>query len=185
MAKSTLGTTGRNLPTRLKVHQAHGRRGYFDKSSIAKHSQHQGQSNRLAGPSPTHYTYQLMASYRTHQRDHRNLQARHCSTGHRFLHQWYLATTTTDRRIFYIQSPQPNWGISYILSQPVPFLLCLLTTDSVQWAHTRSSLKRRSSVGIPPLQGSQPHQFPACTLQRTSWTSSNHSSRDLPPAVCL
>ena len=28
--------------------------------------------------------------------------------------------TTTDRRIFYIQSPQPNpdWGISYILSQP-------------------------------------------------------------------
>ena len=79
---------------------------------------HQGPPNRLAG-SPTHHTYQLTA-YQMHPRRHRNLQARHCSTGHRFLHQRYLVTPTTDRRIFYIQSPQPtpDWGISYILSQP-------------------------------------------------------------------
>ena len=67
---------------------------------------------------------------------------------------------TTDRRIFYIQSPQPNpdWAISYILSQPPSLPLCLLTTDSVQWAHTP----------LPPLQGSQTRQFPACTRQRTN-----------------
>ena len=56
------------------------------------------------------------SSHQMHQGRHQNLQARHCSTGHRFLHQWYLATLTTDRRIFYIQSPQPNpdWEISYL-----------------------------------------------------------------------
>ena len=105
-----------NLPTRLQEHRAHGRRGDFEKSSIVKHSHIKVPPNRMAG-SQTHQTYQLMA-YQTHQGGHRNLQARHCSTGHRFLHQLYLATPTTDRRIFYIQSPQPNPGISYILSQP-------------------------------------------------------------------
>ena len=83
--------------------------------------------------------------------------------------------TTTDWRIFYIQSPQPNpdWGISYILSQPPSLPLFLLTTDSVQWAHTP----------LPPLQGSQSHQFPVGTLQRTNPPALIlKSSRD-PPAV--
>ena len=53
---------------------------------------HQGQPNRPAGsPTHDHHTYQLMA-HQTHQGGHRNIQARHSSTGHRFLHQWYLAT---------------------------------------------------------------------------------------------
>ena len=121
----------------------------------------------------THDTYQLMA-HQMHQGVHLNFQAQNSCTGHRFLHQWYLATPTTDWRIFYIQSPQPNpdWGISYIRSQPPSLPLCLLTTDSVQWAHTP----------LLPLQGSQSqyHQFAACTLQRTNppassfaWSSSS------------
>ncbi|XP_071801298.1 uncharacterized protein [Asterias amurensis] len=36
--KVYVGETGRNLPTRLKEHRAHGRRGDFDKSAIVKHS---------------------------------------------------------------------------------------------------------------------------------------------------
>ena len=36
--KVYIGETGRNLPTRLKEHRAHGRRGDFEKSSIVKHS---------------------------------------------------------------------------------------------------------------------------------------------------
>ena len=37
--KVYVGETGHNLPTRLKEHQAHGRRGDFNKSAIVKHSQ--------------------------------------------------------------------------------------------------------------------------------------------------
>ena len=36
--KVYIGETGRNLPTRLKEHRAHGCRGDFEKSSIVKHS---------------------------------------------------------------------------------------------------------------------------------------------------
>ena len=112
---------------------------------------HQGPPNRLAG-SPTHHTYQLMA-HQTHQRGHRNLQARHSSTGHRFLHQWYLATPTTDRMIFYIQSPQPapDWGISYILSQPPSLPLCLLRTDSFSEHNSSPPTLQRSQSTVPPV----------------------------------
>ena len=57
-------------------------------------------------------------------------------TGHRFLHQRYLATPTTDRRIFYIQSQttQPRLrDLLHTMSTTLtPPPLCLLTTDSVQ-----------------------------------------------------
>ena len=36
--KVYIGETKRNLPTRLKEHRAHGRRGDFEKSAIVKHS---------------------------------------------------------------------------------------------------------------------------------------------------
>ena len=36
--KVYIGETGRDLPTRLNEHKAHGRKGEFDKSSIIKHS---------------------------------------------------------------------------------------------------------------------------------------------------
>ena len=36
--KVYIGETGRDLPTRLKEHRAHGRRGDYDKSAIVKHS---------------------------------------------------------------------------------------------------------------------------------------------------
>ena len=36
--KLYIGETGRNLPTRLKEHRAHGRKGDFEKSSNIKHS---------------------------------------------------------------------------------------------------------------------------------------------------
>ena len=70
------------------------------------------------------------------------------------VHQRYLATPTTDRRIFYIQSPQPtpDWGISYILSQPPSLPLCLLTPDSVQWAHTPLPPPPRTNPPAPTLR---------------------------------
>ena len=97
------------------------------------------------------------------------------------LHQWYLATPTTERRIFYIQSPQPNpdWGISYILSQPPSLPLCLLPTDSVQWAHT--------PLPPPPIPPPTP-RIPVPPVSRlhasTHSSSSIQSSRD-PPALSL
>ena len=36
--KVYIGETGRDLPTRLNEHRAHGRKGEIDKSSIIKHS---------------------------------------------------------------------------------------------------------------------------------------------------
>ena len=130
----------------------------------------QGPSNRLAGTS-THHTHQHMAS-QTHQRSHRDLQARHYfgfEAGHRFLHQRYLATLITDRMIFYIQSPQPtpDWGMSYILSQPPSLPLCLLTTDSVQWAHT--ALPDPSPTSFPPAR------FNALILQHPVFARSSSS----------
>ena len=85
--KVYIGETGRNLPTTTWPQR------WFWELIHCQALSHQGPPNRLAG-SPTH-THQLMAHH-THQGGHRNLQARHCSTGHRFLHQWYLATPTTD-----------------------------------------------------------------------------------------
>ena len=119
---------------------------------------HQGPPNRLRG-SPTHHTYQLMA-YQMHQRGHQNIQARHCSTGHQFLHQRYLATPATHRRIFYIQNPQPNpdWGISNILRKPPSLPLCWSTTD---WFSEHTLLS-------PTLIGSKSYQFPACAPHRTN-----------------
>ena len=152
---------------------------------------HQGPPNLLAGSS-THHTHQHMASQTHHRRGHRDLQAWHCSTGHRFLHQRYLATPTTDRRIFYIQNPQPtpDWGISYILSQPPSLPLCLLTTDSVQWAQTPPPPPPPHSKDPSPTM-----RFPACTLQYTnppasslrvisqspalSWWRSEHTDRNV------
>ena len=47
--------------------------------------------------------------------------------------------------------PTPDWGdLLHPKSTTFP-PSCLLTTDSVQWTHTP----------LPPLQGSQSHQFPA------------------------
>ena len=123
---------------------------------------HQGSPNRLAGSS-THHTHQHMAS-QMHQRGHRDLQTWHCSTGHRFVHQQYLATPTMDRRIFYNHNTPPDWGISYIPSKPPSLPQCLLTTDSVQWAHTP----------LPPLQGSQSH-----TVSRTNPVFTQSSSSRL------
>ena len=120
-------------------------------------------------------TLSTLAGSSTHHTWHpwciRDLQAWHCCTGHRFLHQRYLETATTDRRIFYIQSPQPNtdWGISYILSEP-PSLppLCLLTTDSVQWAHTPLP-PPTPRIPVPPAH------FNALILQHSvfMWSSSS------------
>lgn len=39
--KVYIGETGRNVSTRIKEHQAHGRLGHLDKSAIIKHSQEQ------------------------------------------------------------------------------------------------------------------------------------------------
>ena len=70
---------------------------------------------------------------------------------------WRPLLWTEGSSISKVHTTHPR--ISYILSHP-PFLpLCLLTTDSVQWAQTPPP---------PPLQGSQSYQFPACTLQRTN-----------------
>ena len=68
----------------------------------------------LSHQSEKNINYKIILSRllaKPHQRD---FQAWHCSTGHRFLHQRYLATPTTNRS----PQPTPYWGISYILSQP-------------------------------------------------------------------
>ena len=36
--KVYIGETGRDLPTRIKEHRAHGRKGEYEKSAIIKHS---------------------------------------------------------------------------------------------------------------------------------------------------
>ena len=68
-------------------------------------------------------------------------------------------------RIFDIQSPQPtpDWGISYIPSQPPSLPPPVLVNNWFSSVSTHSS-----PPPPPPLQGSLSHQFPACTLQRTN-----------------
>ena len=135
------GETGRNLPTRLKEQRAHGRRGNFEKSAIMKHS-HKGPPNRLA--------MQLNSSHPSTRGipDASERPSRYSSTilfhGHRFLHRFlqrYLATPTTDRRIFYIHNPpQTDKGIYHqtqsvaLNKYPVILLSIILNATKSHWA---------------------------------------------------
>ena len=106
----------------------------------------------------------------------------------------------SDRRICYIQSPQPNpdWGISSILSQPPSLPLCLLTTDSVHWAHAplphpTPSIPVNNTTSFPPahfntviLQHPASRDPPAvylssCIFQSPafSWGRSEHTDRNV------
>ena len=119
--------------------------------------------NRTESPNETKRIWDFEKSFivkhshiKDHQIDwqagHRNLQSRHCTTGH----QWYLATPTTDRRIFYIQSPQPtpDWGISYILSHPPSLPPHVLVNN---WF---SSVSTHSSFPPPHSKDPSPTSFP-------------------------
>ena len=64
--------------------------------------------------------------------------------------------TLKDLLISKVHNPPPDWGISYILSQPPSLPLCLLTTDSVQWAHT--------PLLLPPPPPPTPTKDPSPTI---------------------
>ena len=98
-----IGETKRNLPTRLKEHRAHGRRGDFEKSAIVKHSHikdHQidWQAAQLITPIDARHPRRIREAIEIVKHDT-------VPQDIGFYHQRHLATNTTDWRIFYIQSP--------------------------------------------------------------------------------
>ena len=83
-----------------------------------------------------YHPHQHMASQMI-QRGYRDLQAWHCSTGHRFQHQPYLANPYYGPKdLLYPKSTTQPWLSDllhvHLKSTTVP-PLCLLTTDSVQF----------------------------------------------------
>ena len=77
--------TGRNISTRVKEHQAHGRLGHLDKSAIIKHSHEQDHRSNWKET-------KLIAPVQFWH--HRNQVTQHSSTRHRLFHQRHLVTTT-------------------------------------------------------------------------------------------
>ena len=113
--KFYIGETGRNLPTRLKEHPAHRRRGDFEKSAIVKHSHikdHQidWQAAQFITPINTWHPIRIRKAIEIFKHD----------TVHRFLHQRYLAipyygpkdllypTSTTQPRLRDLLHPKPT-----------------------------------------------------------------------------
>ena len=133
--KVYIGETKRNLPTRLKEHRAHGRRGDFEKSAIVKHSHIKTTKSTGRQPNSSH-----PSTHGTPDASERPSRSSNTTLCHRtsafssatFGDQYYrLKDLLYPKSITHTRLKDRLYPKSTTL---LP--LCLLTTDSVQWAHT-------------------------------------------------
>ena len=133
--KVYIGETGRHLPTRLKEHQAHGRRGDFEKSSIVKHSHikdHQidWQAAQLITPINSWHTRRIREAIKIFK--HEPSKSSSTTLFHSDIWRPLLRNEGSSTCISKVQNPIPRLrDLLYPKSTTLP-PLCLLTTDSVQ-----------------------------------------------------
>ena len=101
-------------------------------------------------------------AYQTHHGGHQNFQARHSSTRHQFLHQRYLATPPTDRRIFYSMSRKSvTLTISENIRKPQNkfWMLCSDVWENLHKTHVFRP-RIRSICAIEKVQQGSPTVHP-------------------------
>ena len=130
--KVYIGETKRNLPTRLKEHRAHGRRGDFEKSAIVKHS-------HIKDHQIDWQAAQLITSIATHgtpdasERPSRSSNTTLCHRTSAFSSATFGDQYYRLKDLLYPKSTTHTRLRDRLYPKSTTLLpLCLLTTDSVQ-----------------------------------------------------